>query len=115
MRSLRLIPLPILPTVRRFMRTVFYKRATFVTHLPAEHLYTRSHNWLGEFSKNIWRVGYTKFALRMLGELVDIKFEKPPGSAVNIGEIIGTIEGFKANSDIYCVVKGAFETGNKCR
>lgn len=94
------------------MRTVFYKRATFVTHLPVEHLYTPSHNWLSRVGEGEWRVGYTKFALRMLGELVDIKFNVVSGAAVEVGDIVGSIEGFKAISDIYSVAKGRFVTGN---
>src|SRR5437879_3908615 len=94
------------------MRTVLYKRATFVTHLPVEHLYTPSHNWLSGVCGNEWRVGYTKFALRMLGELVDVKFELKPQSPVEVGDIVGNIEGFKALSDIYCVARGLFVTGN---
>src|SRR5687767_3418238 len=94
------------------MRTVLYKRATFVTHLPVEHLYTQSHNWLMKVAGGNWRVGYTKFALRMLGELVDVKFELKPATPVKVGDIVGSIEGFKAISDIYCVGDGQFVTGN---
>jgi glycine cleavage system H protein len=98
------------------MPTVLYKRATFVTHLPTTHLYTPSHCWLArareESRPASWRVGYTKFALRMLGELVDVRFERPSGSAVKTGDIVGTVEGFKAISDIYCVGSGAFGDGN---
>jgi glycine cleavage system H protein len=94
------------------MRTVLYKRATFVTHLPVESLYTQSHNWLSRVGENEWRVGYTKFALRMLGELVDVKIEAKPGGNVEVGDIVGNIEGFKAISDIYCVVRGKFVTAN---
>jgi len=94
------------------MRTVFYKRATFVTHLPADHLYTPSHNWLSRVGEGEWRVGYTKFALRMLGELVDVKFTAAAGAAVQVGDIVGSIEGFKAISDVYSVAKGRFVTGN---
>lgn len=90
------------------MGTILYKRATFVTHLPADYLYTPSHCWLGQAGENDWRVGYTKFALRMLGELVDVKFEVKPGASVRAGDIVGTIEGFKAISDIYCVGEGKF-------
>src|SRR5688572_3359860 len=106
------MPREVINTLPAFMRTIFYKRATFVTHLPADHLYTQSHNWLGRVSEDEWRVGYTKFALRMLGELVDVKFELPAGAPVNVGEIVGNIEGFKAISDIYCVGDGTFVTGN---
>lgn len=94
------------------MRTVLYRRATFVTHLPVEHLYTPSHNWLARAGEGQFRVGYTKFALRMLGELVDVRFEAQAGAAVEPGQIIGSIEGFKAISDIYCVGRGQFEMAN---
>jgi glycine cleavage system H protein len=92
--------------------TSFYKRATFVTHLPTECLYSPSHFWLRELDPGHWRVGFTKFATRMLGEIVEVQWEKKEGAAVASGEIIGSIEGFKAISDIYCVADGAFAGGN---
>lgn len=92
--------------------TILYKRATFVTHLPVGHLYSPSHCWLGRQADDRWRVGFTKFALRMLGELVDIQFEQPAGASVQPGGIVGSIEGFKALSDIYCVGRGVFAGGN---
>ena len=91
--------------------TSFYKRSNFVTHLPLECLYSPSHFWLARIGGG-WRVGFTKFATRMLGEIVDLQFEKQPGEAVASGEIIGAIEGFKAISDIYCVAEGRFRGGN---
>ncbi len=92
--------------------TSFYKRSNFVTHLPTECLYSPSHFWLARESEGRWRVGFTKFATRMLGEIVDLQFEKREGDAVASGEIIGAIEGFKAISDIYCVADGRFAGGN---
>jgi glycine cleavage system H protein len=96
---------------------VHYKRATFSTRLPADSLYTASHSWLMQVNERagaegLWRVGYTKFALRMLGELVDVQFESQSGAEVRPGDILGTIEGFKAISDVYCVGQGRFEGGN---
>lgn len=92
--------------------TSFYKRATFVTHLPADCRYSPSHFWLRELEPGHWRVGFTKFATRMLGEIVEVQWEKAEGAAVASGEIIGSIEGFKAISDIYCPAEGAFAGGN---
>lgn len=92
--------------------TIFYKRATFVTRLPVDHLYSPSHCWLARQGDARWRVGFTKFALRMLGELVDVQFEKSVGAPVGPGDIVGSIEGFKALSDIYCVGRGTFSGGN---
>jgi glycine cleavage system H protein len=92
--------------------TSFYKRSNFVTHLPADARYSPSHFWLREVEAGRWRVGFTKFATRMLGDIVEVQFEKRPGDAVTSGEIIGSIEGFKAISDIYCVGDGRFGEGN---
>lgn len=92
--------------------TSFYKRSNFVTHLPTNALYTPSHFWLREIEPGRWRIGFTKFATRMLGEIVEVQWEKADGAAVASGEIIGSIEGFKAISDIYCAATGTFAGGN---
>ena len=57
-------------------------------------------------------MGLTKFATRMLGEMVDHGFEAQPGGVVTQGQIVGWVEGFKAISDLYCVVEGEFLGGN---
>lgn len=94
--------------------TLFYKRATFVAHLPVGHRYTASHAWLApaEGAEGVWRVGLTKFAQRMLGELVEVRYEVEPGAEVGLGDVVGNIEGFKAVSDLFCVVEGRFGGGN---
>jgi glycine cleavage system H protein len=92
--------------------TLFYKRSTFVTHLPTDRLYSPSHFWLAQEPEGRWRIGFTKFATRMLGEIVDHQWEAVAGSAVNPGQIIGSIEGFKALSDLYCAASGTFIEGN---
>ena len=93
-------------------KTTFYKRSNFVTHLPVGWLYSPSHFWLAPEADGRWRIGFTKFATRMLGEIVDHQWDKAPGAPVHSGEIIGSIEGFKAISDIYCVADGTFVGGN---
>jgi glycine cleavage system H protein len=91
--------------------TLFYKRSHFVTRLPLNYLYSPSHYWLAEENGG-WRVGLTKFATRMLGETVDYGFEAQPGTPVRPGQAIGWIEGFKAISDLFCVLDGKFERSN---
>jgi glycine cleavage system H protein len=93
-------------------QTIFFKRSHFATHLPANAFFSPSHYWLLREPDGAWRVGFSKFAVRMLGDLVDQAFEIPDGSPVQPGQIIGWIEGFKAISDIYCVVDGTFCGGN---
>ena len=48
----------------------------------------------------------------MLGDIVEVQWEKTDAMPVASGEIIGSIEGFKAISDIYCVADGRFAGGN---
>lgn len=59
-----------------------------------------------------WRVGFTKFATRMLGELVEARYDLDLGEPVKSGQEIGYVEGFKAASDLFCVMEGKFAGGN---
>ncbi len=92
--------------------SVAYRRANFSTRLPVNCLYSPSHFWLAQRTDGVWRVGFTKFATRMLGEMVDHGFQAVPGSAIQSGQIIGWIEGFKAIADLFCGGGGRFRGGN---
>jgi glycine cleavage system H protein len=91
---------------------VHYKRARFATRLPADRLYTAAHFWIFEHMPGVWRVGLTKFAARMLGDIVDLEFDVRADEVVQLGQAIGSLEGFKARSDLYTVVEGRFMRGN---
>jgi len=92
--------------------TISYRRSRFSTKLPDDRLYTPSHYWLREVEPGLWRIGATRFAQRMLGDLVEYGFEVKPGQAVERGEVIGWIEAFKATCDVFCVGNGNFEREN---
>lgn len=85
-----------------------YRRARFVTTIPRDRLYTRTHVWVAREADGSWRVGLTKFATRLLGEVVEFDLTRPPGSPVAAGEVLGWIEGFKAINDLYCPATGSF-------
>src|SRR6185312_12180859 len=53
---------------------IAYKRSRFSTRLPTDRLYTPSHFWCAAEPEGVWRVGFTKFATRMLGDLVEFGF-----------------------------------------
>jgi len=93
-------------------QTLHYKRSHFATQLPVDFLYSPSHAWLEQRESGIWRVGLTRFATRMLGEMVDHGFETQPDAAVQTGQIVGWVEGFKAISDVFCTVEGRFAGSN---
>ena len=91
-----------------------YKHARFSARLPVDFRYSLSHYWMApvENDPGVWRVGFSKFATRMLGELVEAVFEKKEGDPVESGQQIGHVEGFKAASDLFCVMDGEFVSGN---
>ncbi|MFQ5494751.1 MAG: glycine cleavage system protein H [Phycisphaerae bacterium] len=89
-----------------------YKRSRFSTRLPRDRSYTASHVWLAGQADTVWRIGFTKFALRFLGEPVEFDFEVAPGASVAVGDVIGWVEGFKAVTDVYCPMGGVFRGAN---
>ena len=91
---------------------IHYKRSRFATRLLEHRLYTAGHSWLEEEAEGLWRIGFTKFAVRMLGEIVELGFETEPGATVETGQIVGWLEGFKAVTDIFSPLSGRFEGAN---
>jgi glycine cleavage system H protein len=106
------------------METIRFRHAHFSARFPVAYRYAPSHFWLapaeaaatiaadGRCTQGLWRVGFTKFATRMLGELVEMTLEVGPGAAVAAGQRLGTVEGFKAVSDLYSVAHGTFRGAN---
>lgn len=89
-----------------------FERAKFRTRLPRGHVYTAGHMWLQETEPERWQVGLTRFALRMLGEPVDLDFEAQAGGDVAKGQVVGWLEGFKAVTDLYSPMNGRFLGAN---
>ncbi len=89
-----------------------YKRAQFATRLPEGRLFTKGHFWLQAEEGGLQRIGLTKFASRMLGEVVEYEFESKTDDAIEEGQVIGWLEGFKAVSDLYSPLKGRFAGTN---
>lgn len=104
------------------METIRFRHAHFSARFPVGYRYTPSHFWIAPADATIdadgnrplvlWQVGFTKFATRMLGELVEMTLDVGPGTAVQAGQRLGTVEGFKAVSDLYGVVDGIFVEAN---
>ena len=89
-----------------------YKHSRFSARFPVDFRYSLSHYWMASRDDGTWQVGFTKFATRMLGELVEARYEVSPGAEVTSGQEIGYVEGFKAASDLFCVMDGVFAGGN---
>lgn len=83
-----------------------YQRSKFVTRLPTDRVFTESHFWIAPEEGGRQRVGFTKFATRMLGEVVEYEFEVEAGQAIEQGQAIGWFEGFKAVTELYAPLAG---------
>lgn len=86
--------------------SLYYRRSRFTTHLPRDRRYSPAHYWLSEESPGIWRVGLTKFATRMLGDIVEFEMTVAPGTNVELGDEIGSIEGLKAVTSVFAAGSG---------
>jgi glycine cleavage system H protein len=91
---------------------IHYQRSRFATRLFGNRLYTPGHAWLRKEPDGTWHVGLTKFAVRMLGEIVELGFEVKPGDPLKTGQPVGWTEGFKAVSDLYAPLDGVFLGAN---
>lgn len=89
-----------------------YSRSRFRTRLPLDRLYTESHFWLRQEEQECWQIGFTRFATRMLGEIVEFDFEVEPDTRIEEGQVVGWIEGFKAVAELYSPMTGQFVAGN---
>ena len=92
--------------------TIHYKRSRFSSRLPVSYLYSPAHYWMAEVEPGLYRVGFTKFATRMLGDIVEYGFEVKENDAVAVGQNIGWVEGFKALTETYSVMSGEFAGAN---
>jgi glycine cleavage system H protein len=63
-------------------QTIYYRRARFTTRLPKSYRYALSHFWLEELEPDLFRVGITHFATRMLGDFVECEFQKNAGDRI---------------------------------
>lgn len=89
---------------------IVYRRAHFTARLPTSLLYTRAHYWIQP--QQPLQIGLTPLATRMLGEIIIVEFAVGPGDEVDLGEVIGSIEGVKALSEIYSPAHGSFARAN---
>jgi glycine cleavage system H protein len=89
-----------------------YQRCRFSTEIPCDRVYTRDHYWIKEETPGVWRVGLTPWAIRMLEDFVECGFEVAEGAAVEIDQPLGTLEAFKAATEIRAVATGTFIGAN---
>lgn len=71
---------------------------------PANFRYTKEHEWV-RVEGDTGVIGITDHAQKELGDIVYVDLPKP-GSQVEQGKTLGSVESVKAVSDIYAPVSG---------
>ena len=71
---------------------------------PAQFHYTQNHEWVALEATQA-KVGITEYAQGELGDIVFVELPTP-GTEVNKGESLATVESVKAVSEVYAPVSG---------
>jgi len=80
--------------------------------LPTDRKYARNHMW-AEAAESGFRVGFSAYAVRLLGDVAHLEWSAEAGMSVVAGQGIGFIEGSKATSDLYAPMAGKIEQINR--
>ncbi len=79
--------------------------------LPTDRCYARNHMWALR-TKDVWRCGLSAYAVRLLGDLRRLEWSAPTGAEVQAQQVLGTIEGSKAVSDLFAPAAGVLQALN---
>lgn len=71
---------------------------------PEDMKYTESHEWV-RVANGMATIGITEFAQEELGDIVNIDLPKP-GTQINAGSALGSVDSVKAVSDIMSPITG---------
>jgi glycine cleavage system H protein len=74
--------------------------------IATDREYARNHMWV-ESHGDLRRVGFSAYAVRLLGDVHHLAWSIEQGQTLRAGEQVGFIEGSKATSDLYSPVDGA--------
>lgn len=81
-------------------------------NVPANLLYSESHEWVEKTSETTAKVGLTDYAQSHLGDLVFVNLPME-GDTLSIGESFGDVESVKAVSDVNAPVDGVVSAINE--
>jgi len=83
-----------------------------MSEVPAELLYSKSHEWVRRDREDIVTVGITDHAQQLLGDIVFVEIPEL-NTFASAGEDVAVVESVKAASDIYAPIDGEIIAVNK--
>lgn len=81
-------------------------------NIPAELLYTKTHEWVKELENGSVRIGLTDYAQHSLGDLVFVNLPEV-GDSLTLEGSFADVESVKAVSDVFSPVNGKVEAVNE--
>jgi glycine cleavage system H protein len=81
-------------------------------NIPAELLYTKTHEWVKELENGSVRIGLTDYAQHALGDLVFVNLPET-GDSLTLESSFADVESVKAVSDVFSPVNGKVEAVNE--
>ena len=73
--------------------------------VPSDYRYTKEHEWIHVEGADKATIGITDYAQHELGDVVFVELPKP-GTKLEAGKALGTVESVKAVSEIYAPASG---------
>ena len=68
--------------------------------IKLDRKYTKTHEWIKKIDDDLWEIGISDYAQKMLREITYVQFEASD-SEFEQEEVILTVEAIKASGDIY--------------
>lgn len=86
----------------------------FAAEFPVDRMYADNHMWaqLAESSGNLYRFGFTAYAVRLLQDVYFLDWLVDAPSDLKLRQEIGSIESKKAESALYAPIAGHLTTFN---
>ena len=83
-----------------------------MSNVPAELLYTKSHEWVRREEDGSVTIGITEHAQELLGDLVFVETPEV-GRHFDAGDDCAVVESVKAASDVYAPISGDVAESNE--
>jgi glycine cleavage system H protein len=84
----------------------------FKARFPVDRLYAKNHVWAKKREDDLWRFGFTAYAVRLLQDVYFLEWSVEPGSLLVEKQEIGAIESKKAESTLYAPLDGRLAAFN---
>lgn len=78
----------------------------FEALFPTDRLYAKNHMWAKSQGKNVFRFGFSAYAVRLLQDVYFLDWEVSAGATLNPKQEMGQIESQKAEASLYAPMPG---------